>query len=412
MIESQASKSRYHYLDNIRSIIIVCVVLFHGILSYSLICPWWYVLDPQPIRNSLIVILFLDTIMMPALFFLSGLFTWPSYERKGGYQFLAGKFKRLMIPFLLCTFLFSPIMPFVRLSLRAISSSGESTGFLSFWIDFFKNSLHVHSSAVASSTEMAINQYWFLLLLFLFFSAFSLYAWLRGRIQLGTISFFTRSPRSRTEWLVVITIFSLVLGVIYAIICMFIDGTTWVTFGGLWQFQPAKVHIYLGLFLAGIYVERRKLLTSILEIAHPVVWLAVAILFTTAYFITIVNTMGIPDPSQILVTVSRLLRPMVLLSLLIWLLTFFYRSVNKSTLIWRELSSNSYNIYLIHMPPLVAIQLLALSLPVPSEIKFLVVSLLTLFVSYMISRFLVNRFPAITVLVLFLIFVSMILVFT
>jgi surface polysaccharide O-acyltransferase-like enzyme len=192
---------------------------------------------------------------------------------------------------------------------------------------------------------------------------------------------------------------------------MLMDGTTWVTFGGLWQFQPAKVHIYLGFFLAGIYVERRKSLPGILDIAPHAVWLVVAILFTIAYFITVIKTMGIPDSPQVLDTASRLFRLMVLTSFLLWLLTFFQSKVNKSTFVWRELSANSYNIYLIHMPPLVVIQFLALSWPVPSLLKYFIVSLMSLLLSYLISRFLVKKFPALSIFVLFLLFIFMALVF-
>ena len=64
------------------------------------------------------------------------------------------------------------------------------------------------------------------------------------------------------------------------------------------------------------------------------------------------------------------------------------------------------------MTPLVAIQFWALSWPVSSMFKFIAVSLLTLLTSYLISRFLVNRFPLVTILALLLLFASMVLVFT
>ena len=80
MSELQAPASRFYYLDNIRSIIIVLVVVFHSILSYTLICPWWYVIDPSPIPSSIFLILFLDIIMMPVLFFISGLFAWLTWS--------------------------------------------------------------------------------------------------------------------------------------------------------------------------------------------------------------------------------------------------------------------------------------------------------------------------------------------
>ena len=86
---------RLHYLDNIRSLIIVFVVLFHAVLPYSQACPWWYVVDSKPISQAIYFMLFFEPILMPVLFFISGLLARPSYERKGPYRFMAGKVKRL-----------------------------------------------------------------------------------------------------------------------------------------------------------------------------------------------------------------------------------------------------------------------------------------------------------------------------
>ena len=106
-------------------------------------------------------------------------------------------------------------MPFIRQSLRAMSNGVDPQGFLPFWLEFFKNSFNIHSGAVATNTELAISQYWFLLLLFLFFAGFSLYVWLKRRIQKGQPALFSRGTKSRRAWLGVITVFTLVLGVIY-----------------------------------------------------------------------------------------------------------------------------------------------------------------------------------------------------
>ena len=125
---------RLHYLDNVRSIIIVCVVFFHGILPYSGVCPWWYVNDPTPIPQALYFVILSDPILMPVLFLISGTLARPSYERNGPRRFMVGKVRRLLVPFLLCTFLFSPIMPFVRQRLRALDSTTEVTGFWEFWL--------------------------------------------------------------------------------------------------------------------------------------------------------------------------------------------------------------------------------------------------------------------------------------
>ena len=105
---------------------------------------------------------------MPILFLIAGMHAWPSFERKGVVRFMASKMKRLVFPFLLCTFLFSPIMPFIRQSLRAKSSGGEPESFWSFWLGFLKSGTQIHSGNASTSLDIVVNQYWFLMLLFIF----------------------------------------------------------------------------------------------------------------------------------------------------------------------------------------------------------------------------------------------------
>jgi len=409
--EFLVTESRAHYLDNIRSIIIVFVVFFHGILPYIQACPWWYVTDPPPIPYSFFFILFLEPILMPILFFISGLLAWPSFERKGAYLFMAGKVKRLIIPFLFCTFLFSPIMPFIRQSLRGANSGSQSKDFWPFWLSFLKSGSKIHSGSASLDPNIVVNQYWFLMLLFLFFSGFCLYASIRGRIYNGQSDRGANNPTSQSASLGRITIFSLVIGILYALFCFVIDGNIWVTLGSLWQVQPAKIPIYLGFFLAGLTMERRNLLPDLLEIARPALWFAATVLVTTVYFTTVLMTSGVADASLVLVIASRLLRIFLIVSVSLWLLTLFNRRFNKSKLLWLELSSNSYNIYLIHMVPLVVFQLIALSWAMPSLFKFGAVNLLALLVSYLASRFLVRRSSTATILSLVLLFILLSLIF-
>jgi hypothetical protein len=123
------------------------------------------------------------------------------------------------------------------------------------------------------------------------------------------------------------------------------------------------------------------------------------------------ETFGVPGAPQALVIASRFLRIFLLVSVTLWLLTLFHSRYNRNTTMWRELSANSYNIYLIQMVPLVAIQLMFMTLPVPSIIKYGIVSLMTLLVSYLASRFISKRSPAAALIAVLLIFVFMSAVF-
>jgi membrane-bound acyltransferase YfiQ involved in biofilm formation len=387
------------------------VVLFHAIMPYTQICPWWYVVDGPPIAYSFHFIVFLDAVMMPILFLIAGLLAWPSYTRKGVAGFMAGKVNRLVVPFALCTLFFSPIMPFIRQSLRAVGSGEEPLGFWNFWLGFLSGGTRILSGSPDTSTEIVVNQYWFLALLFIFFAGFSVHAWTQGGRSGVHPATADLGRRSRIAWIGWIAAFSFAVGLAYATLCHFIPANTWLTLGGLWQVQPTKVPIYFGFFLAGAYIGRRNLLPEVLEVTSPVVWLTTAAIATAAYFVTVLKTAGVADASVALVIASRLLRLFLTVSVSLVLLTLFHRRINSETTIWRELASSSYNIYLLHMTPLVALQLLARSWPVPSSFKFAAVSLLTIVGSYLTSRFLVNKSSTAAVVAMALLFVGMCLVF-
>ncbi len=411
MTEMPHSDSRAYFLDNIRSTVIVFVVLFHAILPYTQVCPWWYVVDPPPLGFSFYFIVFLDAVMMSSLFLIAGLLAWSSYDRKGLARFVAGKVRRLVVPFFLCTLFLSPIMPFIRQSLRAAGSGEEPPGFLNFWLDFLAGGTKILSGSPDTSTEIVVNQYWFLMLLFVFFAGFSVHARMQTRRSSACPTNTARRPRSRLVWIGRIAAFTLAIGLVYATLCHLLPANDWLTLGGLWQVQPTKVPIYLGFFLAGAHIGRRKLLPEILDVASPGVWLTSAAFITAVYFTTVLMTVGAPDASATLVIASRLLRLFLTVSVSLGLLTLFYRRIDRETTIWRELCSNSYNIYLIHMTLLVVLHLLVLSWPVPSLFKLASVSILALAGSYLISRFLVNKSAAAAVAGMALLFICMCLAF-
>jgi len=199
--------------------------------------------------------------------------------------------------------------------------------------------------------DLVVTQYWFLMLLFFFFSAFCLYNLLRGRATETCRVRESKDPPSRAVLLTLLVVFGLMTGLAYALAGSFIDGNVWVTIGSLFQLQPAKVPIYLAFFLLGIHVERRNWLPCILGIGRPAAWFVISALMTAAYITAVLMTFPLAEPSVALQFTARTLRIFFVLTLTMFLLSFFHRYLNRSANIWQELSFNSYNIYLIHMVP-------------------------------------------------------------
>ncbi len=96
--------SRLYALDNLRSFIIVLVVVFHAAMSYMLFAPsWWYVVDTKQSLGFFCFVMLCDVFMMPAMFLLAGYFALPSLLRKGQDAFARDKAKRVGIPWVVGT---------------------------------------------------------------------------------------------------------------------------------------------------------------------------------------------------------------------------------------------------------------------------------------------------------------------
>src|ERR1700737_4575012 len=110
-------------IDNLRAVVIVLVLAFHSVLAYlNYLPPHPFAFDQPPFlwRSFPIVdsqrwmgfdlfCAWLDVFLMSFFFLLSGLFVWPSLERKGARIFLFDRLLRIGLPFLLVALLLMPL---------------------------------------------------------------------------------------------------------------------------------------------------------------------------------------------------------------------------------------------------------------------------------------------------------------
>ena len=116
-MQNNTPKAKIFYIDNLRVLLTILVVMHHTFITYG--APGgWYFTDKTTNETALILMtLFVATnqaFFMGFFFFLSALFTEPSYEKKGAAKkFIADRLKRLGIPLLFYSFILSPIMNFL-----------------------------------------------------------------------------------------------------------------------------------------------------------------------------------------------------------------------------------------------------------------------------------------------------------
>ncbi len=135
MIANETSTSvrkRIHWLDNLRTITILLVVLYHVGGVYEAAGLWasfWIVDDPNTISWVGIVGIIFDIMVMPIMFFVSGYLTPASLKSKSSLEFIKGKFKRLMIPWVIAVLTLIPLYKAIFLYSRGLPQEHWSTYF-------------------------------------------------------------------------------------------------------------------------------------------------------------------------------------------------------------------------------------------------------------------------------------------
>src|SRR5450756_1644278 len=229
--------------DYLRAFIVLLVLLHHSLLAYAVLWPAqsrMFEILPAPIVDSQrwagfdVVTTFNDTFFMALMFLLSGLFVWPSLERKGGAGFLRERILRLGVPFAVAV----PIlMPLAYYPTYAVT--GADPGLLAYaraWL-----SLGFWPSGPA----------WFIWLLFIFDAlAAGLHA-LRRRLTTNTqalphLGVYGHPPAFVATLLVVSAL-------AYVPMELTFGAGRWLTLGPF-SFQASRLLLYATYFLAGIRI--------------------------------------------------------------------------------------------------------------------------------------------------------------
>jgi len=367
MKPTEKKPNRIYWMDNLRSIIIFLVVLYHvgGVYeSAGMWASFWIVDDPSTISWVSIVGIAFDIFIMPTMFFISGYLTPISLERKGVSGFVKGKLKRLMLPWLLAVLTLIPLYKVIFLFSRGLPQE--------HWTTYF----HI-------TNPNSQNWLWFLPLLFVFNLLYLLLSKLNVRFD-----------KISLKWAVVSTV---VIGVIYSMaIGSWLGFRSW-TLTPLLDFENERLLVYFLYFLLGVLAFQQKVFAELPKkktmytIANAVAWLPV-----TVHIFARIWPFFTPNPAAFQVT--SLYR-------LIWWISFhsgalgmvylmvesFWRYVDRPGKLWRTLSRNSYGVYITHVIMIGIFGTLLLNTSLPALVKYPLLIIST----YVGSNLLVSAYYAV-----------------
>ena len=350
-IETSSTKgNRIHWMDNLRTMIIALVVIYHvgGVYEGAGMWGWfWIVDDPDTISWVGIIGIIFDVIVMSTIFFVSGYLTPISLETKTGWEFVKGKFKRLMIPWVIAVLTLIPLYKFIFLYSRGLPQE--------HWTTYF----HI-------TNPNSMNWLWFLPLLFYFELFYLLLTKLNVSLE-----------KLSLKWAVVGTF---LIGLVYSmLIGSWLGFRSW-TLTPIIDFENERLLIYLMCFLLGVLCYQRKVFAekppkkTLYNIANYTSWIPI-----TGHIFARLWPFFVPgfDVSNFFYRFLWWLSfELTLLSLMYIMIVSFWKYLDKTGKIWSELNKNSYGVYIIHVIMIGVFGTLLLGLNLPAVVKWLLLIVL------------------------------------
>ena len=357
-------KNRIHWMDNLRTIIIFLVALYHvgGVYEFGGQWGWfWIVDDPDTITWAGILNTVFDTFMMPTLFFISGYLATASLNNKTRWEFLKGKFKRLIVPWVIAVFTVIPLYKVIFLYSRNLPQEHWSTYF------------HFSKESITSQ-----NWLWFLPVLF----AFNIVYMLLSKTNL-------KMPKTSLS---LVTIVSFLIGMAYSmIIGGFVGIRSW-TKTPLIDFETERILMhFLIFFLGSLYYSRdvfaeKPQSNTLYTVASSVAWLPITVhIFARLYPFLYPESYAVTPLYRLIWWLSFHLSTLCLVYVMI---ESFWRYLDKSGGIWRELHRNSFGVYIIHVILIGVFGTLLLNVNLPALAKYPLLIIST----YLVSNLVVSAY--------------------
>ena len=391
------SKEKIHYIDNLRVLLTILVILHHSFVTYGAPGGWYYMEKTTHVGALIPMIFFVSvnqSFFMGFFFFLSALFLESSLERKGTRQFVADRLKRLGIPLVFYSFVLSPFVDY----LVDRFGNGEKISLWQYlhgfhhWVDF--------------------GVLWFVAALLIFTLVYTLVRpllFVRPLISplaagAGHVSLAGLDVQCKpSKWAAVpsnkrILIFAIVLGMIsYLVRILFPVGWILQPLG----FQPAHFSQYIALFALGIIAARYHWLDHFdVKKAKPLLIVAIVLIligFPLLYVLKAITGSSVAafvggGGYQSLLT--AIWEQITGICIIVVLLGYARQKWSGQSRLFKNMARSAYGVYIIHPLVLVSFSLLFMSAPIDPAIKLLYVGPLAVMGSFLIGAVLV-RLPGV-----------------
>jgi peptidoglycan/LPS O-acetylase OafA/YrhL len=359
-------------LDRARTFITMLVLIHHSVIAYT----YFGHTDRQSFLGFDGVVVFNDSFFMAAMFLLSGLFVWPSLQRKGTGWFLRDRCWRLGLPFLVCALILMPVA-YYAVELR----QNPDIGFTAFWW------------RTVTAGPWQSGPAWFVwVLLALDVLAAVVYRTAPGLVEaIGRLSLASFARPGLFFWALLIASI-----IIYVPAVLYLGASRWFSVGPV-AVQASRILLYLLYFFAGVGIGAvpfdKGLLASDSGLARRwPVWLAATVAsYGCIIALIYIKHSVLPDVNHqpLWWEIAYALAFVAYSAAQTFnILALFLRFDNDGSSILDPLRDSAYGIYLIHYVPVLWLQYVLYDfsfspvMQLSAIIKAMIVLVLTLALSW------------------------------
>jgi len=366
-LQTQTKPARLLYIDNIRLLVIICVVTVHIACMYSGLGGIFYYAETKQYSSlGTFYIMFQQTYFMGLLFLFAGYFAPGSYIKKGLGKFIGDRAIRLLIPTLIYMVILAPIIQYAEL--------GKAFSF----------------SLRAFLTSFGVM--WFAVALFIFSAV---YAIARKLFSHGNTDTQVTGKKLTTGklWLLIL----LITVCAFAIRLFFPIGTA--------QFGMELCYFasYIILFIMGTYVKKHDTFSQI-SYKSGKRWLIIgiiagvlgyfAILLIATVFVRAAGGTLSSAGTHIYNVLYALWESFTCVAICVGLIGVFREKCNKQSKLIKAVSDSSFAVYVFHAPIIVGVAVLAGSIAIPLLLKWVIMCVVCVPLCFAIA-YLIRKIPGV-----------------
>lgn len=372
--------NRLLYIDNLRWVMIMLVLSMHAAVTYSHLGSWYFMEDtpvslPEKFTFGTYQV-FLQSFFMGFLFFIAGYFIPKAYDTKGAVKFLKDRAYRLGLPLLFFVFLLQP------LSVYCIFLFDKQAPWSSFG-DLYSG--YIYKGRWLSGT----GPLWFCEALLIFCIVYALYRIIARRLGIAW-SFRNKLPLKTAIW----GFIALIAGSSFIVRFPWPNGTSFYNlqfcyFSQYVFFFGAGILAYRGDWLNKLTPEMGKYWGRVGLIGGIIIWLTGIFLGGALKGQLAPYQGGLHWQSLLECFRDQLSGVGISIFLLVW----FRRRFNRQGKLAGYFSASAFAVYVFHTPVLITLSKIMIGLHWPLLLKFLLLTLLSILVTYVLSSVILRKIP-------------------